>query len=161
MAKRRIVVDISDAKVSGEQGDVLVTYSLGSCIGVCAYDKGSNVGGMIHYQLPDSKIDPERAKRDPYMFADTGLELLIKQLERMGVNKKRLQVKIAGGANMATGPKGFDIGKRNYLAVRKLLWRYGIFIDAEDVGGSSPRNLYLDLGTGSVTVRCVGLEKTL
>jgi len=62
---------------------------------------------------------------------------------------------------MNTGPKGFDIGKRNYLALRKILWECGMFIDAEDVGGNSPRNMYLNLADGSVTVRSVGLEKSM
>jgi chemotaxis protein CheD len=79
----------------------------------------------------------------------------------MGVNKKRMQVRLAGGANMATGPEGFDIGKRNYLAIRKILWSHGMFIDAEDVGGNAARNLYLDLADGTATVRSNGLEKML
>jgi chemotaxis protein CheD len=79
----------------------------------------------------------------------------------MGANKKRMQIKIAGGAAMDTGPKGFDIGKRNHLAIRKILWKNGMFIDAEDVGGESPRNMYMNMDDGTVTVRSNGLEKTL
>ena len=70
-------------------------------------------------------------------------------------------MKIAGGAAMDIGPKGFDIGKRNYLAIRKILWKQGMFIDAEDIGGSSPRNMYLNIENGAVTVRTTGLEKQL
>lgn len=161
MAKKRIIVDISDAKLSSGIDDVLVTYSLGSCIGVCLHDSASKIGAMIHYQLPDSKMDAEKAKTQPFMFADTAMALVLKKLESLGVNKKRLSIKIAGGATMNTGPKGFDIGKRNYLSLRKVLWRQGIFIDSEDVGGSSPRNLYLNVADGSVIVRCVGMEKVL
>jgi chemotaxis protein CheD len=95
------------------------------------------------------------------MFADTGMAIMVKKLLAMGAGKKRMQIKIAGGATMNTGPKGFDIGKRNYLAIRKILWKNGMFIDAEDIGGNSPRNMYLNIGCGSVTVRSVGLEKTL
>ena len=89
------------------------------------------------------------------------MAILIKKLLSMGAGKKRMKVKIAGGANMAVGPKGFDIGKRNYLSIRKILWKEGLFVDAEDIGGSSPRNMYLNMGDGSVTVRSVGLEKSL
>jgi chemotaxis protein CheD len=95
------------------------------------------------------------------MFADTGMALLIKKLVSMGANKKRMDVCLAGGAAMATGPQGFDIGKRNYLAIRKVLWSNGMFINAEDVGGSSARNLYLNMDEGLVTVRSNGLEKCL
>jgi chemotaxis protein CheD len=161
MAKTRIVIDISDAKVSDDTLDVLVTYSLGSCIGVCLYDPALHVGGMLHYQLPTAKMDAERARSKPFMFADTGMKLLLDRLVTMGANKKRLHVRLAGGATMATGPQGFDIGKRNYLAIRKILWSEAMFIDAEDVGGGVARSLYLDMADGTVTVRSNGLEKCL
>jgi chemotaxis protein CheD len=161
MLKTRVTINISDARVSRDPGDILVTYSLGSCIAVSLYDSQNQIGGMLHYQLPESKMDPQRAAQKPLMFADTGMKLLLDKLVSMGANPKRLQVKIAGGAAMDIGPKGFDIGKRNYLAIRKILWKSGMFIDAEDVGGSSPRNMYLNIETGAVTVRSTGLEKQL
>lgn len=161
MLKTRITVNISDARVSQNPADVLVTYSLGSCIAVCLYDPDIRAGGMLHYQLPDSKMDPQRAAAKPLMFADTGMKLVMDKLLTRGASKKRMQVKIAGGAAMDIGPKGFDIGKRNYLAIRKILWKNGMFIDAEDVGGSAARNMYLNIESGAVTVRSTGLEKQL
>jgi len=161
MSKRRIIVNVSDCRVSKNLVDVLATYSLGSCIGVCLYDPMVHVGGMLHYQLPNSTMDPDRAKGKPFMFADSGMNIMVKKLVSMGAVKKRMQVKIAGGATMDTGPKGFDIGKRNYLAIRKILWKNGMFIDAEDVGGNSPRNIYMNIANGSVTVRSNTLEKSL
>jgi chemotaxis protein CheD len=161
MLKTRVIVNVSDAKASGDQSTVLVTHSLGSCIGVCLYDASTKVGGMLHYQLPDSKQDPERAKQKPLMFADTGMKLLLDKLISMGGNKKRMSIKICGGAAMDIGPKGFDIGKRNHLAIRKVLWRNGMFIDAEDVGGSSPRNMYLNIENGAVSVKSNGIDKAL
>jgi len=161
MSKRRIIVDISDAKVSNDPADVLVTYSLGSCIGVCLYDPAVNIGGMLHYQLPSSTMDAKRAKEKPLMFADTGMEFLIDKMSAMGAKKKRMQVKIAGGAKMDSGPDGFDIGKRNHLAIKKILWQNGMFIDAEDVGGTSARSMYMNIANGAVTIRTNGLEKSL
>lgn len=159
--KKRVVVDISDAKVSSDPEDVITTYSLGSCIGVALFDPVAHVGGMLHYQLPTSTLDKPKAEQAPFMFADTGMAILLKKLIAMGAGKKRMQVKIAGGASMSAGPKGFDIGKRNYLSIRKVLWQHGMFIDTEDIGGQSPRNMYLNMADGSVTVRSVGLEKAL
>ena len=161
MVKTRVVVDISDAKVSADPSDVLVTYSLGSCIGVCLYDPAIHVGGMLHYQLPSSKMDQHRAQSKPLMFADTGMDLLRNKLTSMGANKKRMNVKLAGAAAMAAGPQGFDIGKRNYLAIRKILRSNGMFINAEDIGGDTARNLYMDLTDGTVTVQSGGLERCL
>ncbi len=161
MLKTKTIVSVSDAKVSSDPADLIATYSLGSCIGVCLYDSPTHTGGMLHYQLPDSKMDPERAEERPFMFADTGMKLLIEKLLSMGANKKRMQIMVAGGAEMDTGPKGFNIGKRNYLAIRKILWKNGMFIDAEDVGGFSPRNVYMNIANGTVTVRSNGIEKRL
>ena len=159
--KKRVVVDISDAKVSGDPSVVLTTYSLGSCIGVVLFDAVAHVGGMLHYQLPDSSLDKAKSQRFPFMFADTGMAILAKKLMSMGAGMKRMQVRVAGGASMANGPRGFDIGKRNYLAIRKVLWKHGLFIDGEDVGGNSPRNLSLFMSDGTVIVRSVGLEKKI
>jgi len=161
MSKRRIIVNVSDAKVSNNPEDVLTTYSLGSCIAVCMYDPATHIGGMLHYQLPSSSIEPDRAKSKPFMFADTGTKLMIDKLVSMGANRKRMQIKIAGGATMETGPDGFNIGKRNYLAIRKIMWKNSMFIDAEDVGGNSPRNMYLNLDGGEVTIRSNRLERSL
>lgn len=161
MSNRRIIINVSDAKVSGDPSDVLVTYSLGSCIGVCLYDPATNIGGLLHYQLPDSKMDPEKARSMPFMFADTGMKIMVDKLISMGAKKNRMRVRIAGGASMKNGPKGFDIGKRNHLAFRKIMWKNGMFVDSEDVGGFSPRNVYMDMADGAVTVKCNGVEKQL
>lgn len=159
--KKNIIVQVSDARFSKDPSTTLVTYSLGSCIAVTLYDAAQRIGGMIHFQLPTSSMDPERARKDPFMFADTGLDILIGKLVELGAVKKRLDVKIAGGAAMAAGPKGFDIGKRNVLALRKVLWQHGIFLSGQDVGGEVPRNMYLDVETGIVLVRAQGQEKKL
>ena len=161
MRKNKLIVGVSDAKVSNDPADVIVTYSLGSCIGVCLYDQATKIGGILHYQLPNSKQDPDKANETPLMFADTGIQILVDKMVSMGAKKKRMNVKIAGGAAMENGPAGFDIGKRNHLAIRKIMWKNGMFIDAEDVGGSSPRNMYMNLATGEVTIRSSGLEKAL
>ena len=155
------MIDVSDAKASSNPVDILATYSLGSCIAVCLYDPAAHVGGILHYQLPNSTGDDSRGKSNPFMYADTGMKKLIGKLLSMGANKKRMQVKIAGGAAMDTGPKGFNIGKRNHLAIRKIMWNNSMFIDAEDVGGSSPRNVYMNIANGGVTVKSNGLETKL
>ncbi len=161
MTKNKIIIGISDANVSNNPQDILETLSLGSCIGVCLYDPVTTIGGMLHYQLPSSTMNPGRAKQNPLMFADTGMTFLIDKMLAMGINKKRMRVKIAGGASMDTGPNGFDIGKRNYLAIKKVLWQHGMFLDAEDVGGSSPRNMYMDIADGTVKNKVNSSEKDL
>jgi chemotaxis protein CheD len=157
----RIVVGISDAKTSGDPTDVIVTHALGSCIGVCLYDPVARVGGMLHYQLPSSKADPERARQNLFRYADTGMEVLTRKLASMGARVECMQVKIAGGAALSTGPQGFDIGKRNYLAIKKILWKKGMVSVSNDVGGSQPRHMYLNIADGTVTIKSNGLKETL
>ena len=117
---------------------------------------------MLHYLLPNSTGNAQRAKEEPFVYADTGMNLLLGQLESMGLKKNKMQVKIAGGASvLKIETKGFDIGKRNYLAIRKILWKYGMFIDAEDVGGSSPSTLHMRIDNGDVTITTKGFKKNL
>ena len=155
------VVDISDAKVSVSTEDVIVTYSLGSCIGVSLYDRQAKVGGMLHFQLPDSRNNQEKAIVNPFMFADTGINVLIKKLCQLGADVKRLQVKIAGGAQIMNDAKMFQIGKRNYAALRQIMWKRGLFIEKEDVGGTFARSLVLNMSDGKVTVTTKNLTKEL
>lgn len=149
----QLTVNISDAKVSRNAGDVLVTYSLGSCIGVTLYDPTIPVAGLLHFQLPSATMDPERGKRQPFLFADSGLAALIGMMEANGANRKRLKVKLAGGAKMFEDSNTFDIGKRNHTAIRKALWQVGLFVDKEEVGGSSPRTVYVNVADGRVMLK--------
>ena len=156
-----IVVGVSDARTSADPADVIATYSLGSCIGVAVYDPVKKVAGMLHYQLPTATADPARGAEKPLMFADSGMAWLLKEMERHGADRKRLKVKIAGAAEMLADATLFQIGKRNHAAIRKILWQQGIFIDGEDIGGKTPRNLYLTVADGSVVVKAQGQSKTL
>ena len=156
-----ITVNISDAKVSGSPDAVLVTHSLGSCIGITLYDPAVRAGGMLHFQLPTSTLDADRARQNPLMFADTGMAWLLDQLVGLGARKPRLRVALAGGAQMLDDGGVFSVGRRNHAAIRKLLWQHGLMIAGEDVGGSSPRNLYLNIADGTVTVRTGPVTRTL
>jgi chemotaxis protein CheD len=147
------VVDIADYRVSGDFRDLLVTYSLGSCIGVTIWDPEVKVGGMIHFMLPDSSLSPAKAKTNPAMFADTGVPLLFRTAYESGVVKKRIVVKVAGGSQLLDDNGTFNIGKRNYIMLRKIFWKNGILIGAEDVGGSISRTMRLEIGTGRVTLK--------
>lgn len=155
------IVDISDGKVSNKVEDELVTYSLGSCIGVTVYDVAVKVGAMLHFQLPAARLDTTGRQKSPFMFADTGMTELLKKLEALGGNKKRVKVKIAGGAQIMDDAKMFNIGKRNYAAIRQFLWKNGLFIEKEDIGGKKPRNLRLQIKDGEVQVRSQGVTTVL
>jgi chemotaxis protein CheD len=158
----RKIVGIADMKVCQDHEAGLITYSLGSCIGVAIYDPVAKVGGLLHYMLPESQIDPLKAQKNPYMFADTGIPLLFKEAYRVGATKNRLIVKVAGGSQILDDSGFFNIGKRNYMALRKILWKNNILIKAEDVGGQVSRTVRLDLISGKVWVKYSGeVEKEL
>ncbi len=152
----RIVVGVGDMAVSDKQDDVIVTYSLGSCIGVAIYDPKARVGGMLHYMLPESKIDPTKAKKNPAMFGDTGIPLLFKTCYSLGAKKQNLIVKVAGGANILDENGIFNIGKRNYMVLKKLFWRNNVRIAAEHVGGKVNRTLRLEISSGKFFLKVAG-----
>lgn len=150
----KIIVGVSDARVSNDVEDVLATFSLGSCIGVSLYDPAAAVAGMLHFQLPSAAMDAERAKANPLMFGDTGLLCILKNMEKLGAQKRRMKVKLAGGAQMLNDSALFNIGKRNHAAIRKALWQQGMFVEAEAVGGDQPRTLFLAVADGTLTLKC-------
>ena len=150
------MVGIADMKVSNNPEDTLITHALGSCIGVIVYDPVVKVGGLLHFMLPESKVNPQKAKENPYMFADTGVPLLFKTCYKYGAEKKRMIVKVAGGAQIMDEAGHFNIGKRNYAMLRKIFWRNGVLIKAEDVGGMVNRTVELDIATGEVRLKIPG-----
>lgn len=140
-------------KISGDASDMIVTYSLGSCIGVAIHDAVAGVGGLLHFQLPMSNGDRTERSGNPFIYANTGIPLFFKEAYRAGAEKRRLVVKVAGGSNMFPGDDFFMVGKRNYLMMRKMFWRNGVLITSEDVGESATRTMRLDVGTGKVEVK--------
>jgi chemotaxis protein CheD len=151
-------VGVGDCKVSAQPGDCLVTYGLGSCIGLSIWDPVAKVGGLLHFMLPESSQDPAKAAANPYLYADTGIPLLFKTSYKLGAEKKRLLVRVAGGAQVLDGDGVFNIGKRNYLAMKKIFWKAGVLIHVEEVGGSVSRTLRLEISTGRLLVQEAGAE---
>ena len=147
------VVGISDCKISGDPGDLLVTYALGSCIAVAMYDPIAKVGGLLHYMLPDSALDTNKAQQNPYMFGDTGIPRLIAAVQSKGGHASRLVVRLVGGAQVLDSQATFQIGKRNYLAAKRILWKAGVLIASEAVGGEVSRTTRLEIATGRMWVR--------
>lgn len=150
---RRLVIGIGDFAVSNRPGDVIVTHALGSCIAVCIFDPRAGVAGMLHFLLPEASINPERARQQPGVFADTGIPLLFEAAYQYGLNKKRAVVTLVGGAEMTqqTG-SSFGTGRRNALAAKNVLWRAGVFVSGQEIGGSDARTLYLSVADGRIEV---------
>jgi len=145
-----ITVGIADCKLSAEPNSALVTYALGSCIGLAIHDPIARVGGLLHFMLPDSSIHPDKAAENPFMFADTGIPILFKRSYEMGAQKRRLTVRALGGAQLLGDEGIFNIGKRNIQALRRILWKAGVMLQCEATGGSDSRTVRLEVDTGRI-----------
>ena len=148
-----VTVGIADFKISNNPEDTLVTYSLGSCIGLSIYDPVVQIGGMLHYMLPDSSINQEKAEKNPAMFANKGIPLLFKQCYSLGADKKRMIIKVAGGSQIMDAAGTFNIGKRNYAILRKMFWKNNVMIADEDVGGNHNRTMYMQISDGKINLK--------
>lgn len=149
-----ITVGMADYKTA-RTPEILLTAGLGSCIGICIHDPIIKVGGMAHIMLPSANGS---LGGNPAKYADTALELLLKEISGMGANKPRLQAKIAGGAQMFSFPGKppiLKIGDRNAEAVEQGLKKWGIPLLAMDVGGSFGRTIHFDVGTGQLRIRTI------
>lgn len=151
-----LIVGVSDMKVSNDIEATLVTYSLGSCIGVAIYDSVARVGGVLHYMLPESSLDREKARENPYMFADTGIPALFKAAYKLGAKKQRMKVIVVGGSQVLDQKGFFNIGKRNDIAVRKMFHKNNVIIDYKDVGGTVNRTIKIAVKTGDIWLKISG-----
>jgi chemotaxis protein CheD len=148
-----LTVGVGDCKVSNAAESVLATYALGSCIAVAIHDPVAAVGGLLHFMLPESSLNPDKASQSPFIFADTGIPLLFHAAYGLGAEKRRLVVRAAGGAQVMDDNGVFNIGKRNHLALRKILWKAGVMIHAEEIGGTASRTVRLEVATGRFLIR--------
>jgi chemotaxis protein CheD len=147
--------------VISDRDEILGAYSLGSCVALALYDPDVRLGGLLHAMLPVSTICPEKAAASPGMFTDTGVVALLQGLLDRGARKRQLRAWVAGAAAVSSPCDSFNIGKRNYAVVRKLLWRNRILITAEAVGGDISRTLFLNLREGRVILRSQGQDLEL
>lgn len=149
-------VTIADMRVSEDVEDVLVTYSLGSCVALSLYDPTLHLAGLVHCMLPMSTVDSTRAASTPAMFVDSGVSALLQTMFNMGAQRTRLVAKIAGGASILDERGFFRIGERNLTILRKLLWKNGILISGDDTGGSIARSMYVYVADGRTEIRANG-----
>ncbi len=153
------IVGVADMKVSNNPEDSLITYSLGSCIGLVIYDSIARVGGILHYMLPESSIDKGKAAARPYMFADSGIPRLFKSAYQLGAAKQRIKIYAAGGAEILDQKGFFNIGKRNYMALKKMFFKNNVIINKQDIGGNVNRTVRIEIATGDIYVKTSGSKE--
>jgi len=153
------IVGVADMKISNNPDDTIMTFSLGSCIGLVVYDPATRVGGILHYMLPESSIDKSKARKNPFMFADTGIPRLFKATYQYDAKKNRMKVYVFGGAQILDQSGFFNIGKRNYMALKKMFFKNKVLIDKEQVGGEVNRTVRLEIKTGEIFVKTSGCQE--
>ena len=149
---KTVNVGIGEFQVSQSGDDLIKTYGLGSCVAVLMYCGTKKTAGLLHVALPDSSINLDKAGKLPGYFVDTGLPVFLQQMQFHPHLRKHFWIKLAGGANIMDSENRFDIGKRNVLAIKKLLWKHQLGIIAEDVGGNRSRTVSISTTSGEVTI---------
>jgi len=143
----------------------LVSFGLGSCVGVALYDERLKVGGLAHVMLPDSRSMSKGG--NPGKFADTAIKAMVEEMEKLGSRRKDIKARIAGGACMFTIPGavnprnvpgpclGMQIGDRNVEAAKEALRAQKIQLLAEDTGGNYGRTMRFDIASGRVAISSI------
>ena len=154
--ENKITVGIADMKMAKGSG-MLITYALGSCIGICLYDQKIKLAALIHIMLP---LNMEPGRKNTMKYADTGIRETLKMMEAKGASRSRITAKIAGGAKMfeVSGGNLGNIGQRNIESVHTILKQEGLRLIAEDVGGKVARTLLFDVASGQGCIRSYGRQ---
>lgn len=156
---KELVIGVGDGGVTRDADAMLITYALGSCIALMLHDPVARVAGMVHYMLPESPDSHQGNPARPYKFADTAIPFLLQAILTQGADKRRLTVFAAGGAQVMNDNSIFNVGKRNCLALRKALWKFGMVAHAEDIGGTVVRTVRMEVGTGRVWLQTPSGER--
>ncbi len=154
----QLTLGVGEYGASNIIGEEVKTYALGSCIAVILLDPQTRTIGMAHIALPDSSINKNKAAEKPGYFADTAIPALLEEMARYGCHKKGkgMVVKLCGGANVMDTNDTFQIGKRNALAIKKILWAHDMGAVAEDLGGNFSRTVSVSVESGLVTLSSPG-----
>lgn len=155
-----IPVGFGEYRISANPEGVLICFGLGSCVAVTMYDTGKKIGGMLHIVLPSTQ---GRLTKTPARFADTGIPLLLEEMRKMGAEKRRTIVTMAGGAKILKlhySLEPLDIGSRNVDVCLETLKQLGLRVHGQETGGTRGRTVRLYIKSGETFVRQRG-EKQL
>ncbi len=157
---KTIMLGIGDFGSTNVLTEQLKTMALGSCVAIIIMDPVTKLIGMDHIALPESSVNKDKSLKDPGYFADTGIPKLIAEMKRKGMKTPgpKLFIKLVGGAKVMDSNNTFNIGKRNVIAIKKILWKFGMGPRATDVGGNISRTVSVDVETGTVKINAPGQD---
>lgn len=164
MSNNAEIIKVGIADLNVVRGpNTIKTSGLGSCVGVVIFDSQSNIAGLAHVMLPDSKLSRQKIS-NPYKYADTAIDILISKLVELGAKTYMLKAKIAGGAQMFNFNSKSDmmrIGPRNVEAVITSLNQHKIPLIASDVGGDCGRTIEFNADTSELFIRTVSKGESI
>jgi len=148
-----IRVGVADWRVA-DDGTLLVTSGLGSCVAVAVHDGEAGVGGLLHAMLPeaDGPVD------NPAKYVDSGLDEMLAAMMRLGASPDALTAKLAGGSAMLDLSIGDGVGARNVAAAERALADADVELLASETGGDSGRSVSFSPTSGDVTIDRVDAE---
>jgi chemotaxis protein CheD len=148
-----VPINVSEMKISKNTDDILIANNVGSGVGILIHDPGAKIGGACHSMLPNANVFPDMARKNPHIFADTSIPLLIQNLLEQGATKERLVVNMTGGAEFIKETNSpFSVGRKNVMQALQSLREHGLALSHQAVGGHDIRNAHLSVGTGRVWV---------
>lgn len=150
------IVGVGEYGISSRERPFLKTYALGSCVGVVFISPDKNAAGLVHVALPDSSLNPQLARIKPGMFADTGIPAILRRMAVMGCNPRYMTIKLIGGARILNDDKNFNIGSKNIVSIKRILWEMGMMVTGEDVGNNYSRTVSVDPFHKRVTISSPG-----
>ena len=133
-----------------------ISMILGSCAGICLYDRSQAIGGATHYMLPEWDGSGAPSTR----YGDIAIDALLKQFQAYGSRTSNLEATVCGGACMfevfrSEDGSGDHIGSRNINMAFQTFARLGIVIAARDTGGINGRKIKMQSETGKVAVSMI------
>ena len=152
-ALTEIVVWPGECRVTTRPGVRLVTHDIGACIALAVHIPSIDLAALVRFVLPDSKIQPEVAKENPWLFADTAIPRFLAIIREYEVSRQDMSIRAIGGAKIAGQMNSLSVAKGNLLALRRTLWKEGVLLDTEDIGGNSARSVWFETSTGRLIVR--------
>lgn len=148
-------INVKTGKVHvGSAPLVMQSLGIGSCVAVCFYCADKKKGGMAHVSLPDGEDKPLREDY-PAEYAYHGINTLLKELKKIGVDEDEITAKLAGGSQMFSklNFRGKSIGESNIESVTQILKDRKIRVESEDLGGKVGRSIKFYLESGAIEIK--------
>jgi chemotaxis protein CheD len=149
-------VTIHIGQVYATREPTILKTILGSCIAACLMDPVARVSGMNHFMLP-APGDRSSSRADGSQFGVHAMDLLIGAIQKAGGDRRRIQAKLFGGANvLRLAENGSGVPERNVEFIEQFMKTEGIMVASRDLGGYLPRRIHFYTDTGKVLVKRLG-----